>query len=161
MISRYGIRIFATDPWNSLAHKFRGDNLENYLENELSAEQRFAVSHNIIKIISAHPPTPIRQKETVYRAPTPFEIRGGTIWFNKAYEMVCVHVPEKEDINDTSTEVHVQKVKSHKLVGIPTQREQPVILEYQRKSGRYIQQNGIDPFTALHAVQSNIDFEEF
>src|ERR1035438_9100629 len=127
MISRYGIRIFATDPWNSLAHKFRGDNLENYLENELSAEQRFAVSHNIIKIISAHPPTPIRQKETVYRAPTPFEIRGGTIWFNKAYEMICVHVPEKENLSDTSTEIHVQKVKSHKLVGIPTNREQPEI----------------------------------
>lgn len=161
MISRYGIRIFVTDPWNGLIHNLNGDTLENYLEGELSAEQRFAISHNIIKIICAHPPTPIRQKETEYRAPTPFEIRGGVIWFNKAYEMLCVHIPEKKGLDDTRTEVHVQKVKFQKLVGVPTPREQPVILEYQRKSGRYVQEDGYDPFVELLARQVNIDFEEF
>lgn len=162
MIKKYGINGFISDPWNSLDHDMRGDNIDNYLQRELSDEQKFAANHRIIKVVNVHPPTPIRQKENSYRPPTMFEITGGAIWAKKAYEMVCVHIPPKVDNNDTSTEIHVQKVKSHKLVGIPTPSEKPIILQYVRKNGRYIQEDGFDPYAHLNdKSQNEISFEEF
>ena len=136
--------------------------LDQYLEHELSAEVRLTTKYKIIKLINVHPPTPIRQKDTVYRHPTAYEIRGGNIWANKMYGILCVDIPQGQAWNSTTSEIFVQKVKDHKLVGVPTYDENPIKLEYQRKSRRYIQEDGYDPFE--HAKRKNqvkLEFEEF
>ena len=161
MIKRYGINGFLTDPWNSLNHNYGTKSLDSYLEQELSAEVRFTVQNNIIKIINVHPPTPIRQKDTVYRHPTRYEIRGGNIWANKVYAMLCVDIPPDQKIEETVTEVYIQKVKDHKLVGIPTGEYNPVLFEYQRKTGRYYQKDGFNPFDKKKLPeQETLAFEE-
>lgn len=160
MISRRGIRGFLTDPWNSLIHNTRG-NLDEYLERELSSEQRFAIDNNIIKIINAHPPTP-KDKNNL-TAPSPFQIRGGNIWWAKAYEMLCLHDPGDES-NGNMRELYVQKVKYFKTTGIPT-RENFIPLDFQDRTNRYIQLNDeYNPFTDVKGKpkeQPEIDFTEF
>lgn len=137
MIHRYGIKGVITDPWNSLTEDLKGnENIVRYLTRELSQEVRFTTHNKLVRIICVHPPTPEKNSEKVYKAPDAFDIDGGAIWSKKAYEILSVHLQDKDDLSNTNTEVYVWKVKYQKLVGIPTNRN-PVILEFQRRSGRY------------------------
>lgn len=146
MIKNRGINGFVIDPWNALRpSKYKYNSHDEELDGELSAEQRFAINTNTNRIILAHPPTPIRDKDKVYAAPSPFEIKGGAIWYNKAYEIICNHLRHEEG-NDYTTEVHIQKVKDMKSTGLRTHKDYPVLLKFNRRSGRYIQQDGYDPF---------------
>lgn len=138
LIMQKGIVGFYKDPWNALNHNMGGLSLDNYLEQELSAEVRLAVNHNIINLIAVHPPTPKDEDRKNPPAPSMFQITGGGVWSKKIYDILCVHIHNKQDIEDTSTEIHVQKTKWHKLVGLPT-RNNPVILNFQRSSNRYLE----------------------
>ncbi len=140
LIMRHGIVGFITDPWNALNHP-TVNNLDSYLERELSAEQRLATNNKIINIICVHPPTPDKAYRKNPPAPSIYEITGGGVWSKKVYDVICVHQEDRDlrdNISDTSTHVHVQKTKHHKLVGMPTKGE-PVLLELDRKSQRFIQ----------------------
>lgn len=140
MIQVYGIRGFLTDPWNSLDHtkeRKSFQNIEEYLRQELSAEVRFATRNGIFKLINVHPPTPVKNPDKKYKTPSAFDLEGGSIWSKKMYEMICLDMADSESWSDTKVEVHIQKVKSHKLVGIPTDRNNPVILSFDRRTGRY------------------------
>jgi twinkle protein len=162
MIKKYGLHGFFKDPWNALYHTHHGETLDEYLERELSEEQKLSTRYRCLNLVAVHPPTPIRQKETVYRAPTAFEITGGAIWFKKAYEMICINKVQTDDLEDTTSEIHVQKVKSHKLVGVPTSPGQPVRWQYVRNNGRFIQIDGYDPYKILlKNKQEEMAFEEF
>jgi predicted HAD superfamily phosphohydrolase YqeG len=153
MIKQRGINGFVTDPWNSLIpSKTKYGNEDKELEQELSAEQRFAINTNTNRIILAHPNTPLRDKDKVYPAPSPFEIKGGGIWFAKAYEILCSHLQSIGD-NQYLTEIHVQKVKFQKETGLRTERNEPVLLKFERRSNRYIQQDGYNPFTSNETVE--------
>ena len=162
LIRKKGINGFLTDPWNGLYHKLGNMALDQYLETELSAEVRLTTKSGIIKLINVHPPTPIRQKDTVYRHPTAYEIRGGNIWANKMYGIICVDIPKTENWREAKSEIYVQKVKDHKLVGIPTYDQNPIILEYDRKNRRYIQETGYDPYEQIKGKgQVTMEFEAF
>jgi twinkle protein len=137
MIKKYGITGFITDPWNSLTEKRnKGEDLVPYLTRELSAEHRLVTHNNIVKIICTHPPTPDTPKGEKYKAPSPFNVDGGAIWFKKVYDMVALNKEDENDLNNTNVEVYVWKTKNHKLVGIPTGRS-PKILQFNRRSNRY------------------------
>jgi len=165
LLEKKGINGFFTDPWNALVHNLNGKSLDQYLEEELSAEVRFATKNGIVKLVNVHPPTPIRQKDVAYRHPTKYEIRGGNIWNNKFYEMICIDIPPGQDYFSTKSDIYIQKVKDHKMVGVPTGEENPIKLEYVRKCRRFSEVwNGEvrDPFEDLKGFkQGTITFEEF
>jgi len=144
LIRKKGIHGFLTDPWNSLIHSDSGKNLDDYLEKELSAEVRIATNEGLINFINAHPPTPRDKDKKELAAPSPYQIRGGTIWWAKAYEMLCVH-NHYDEANPKLREVFVQKVKNHKETGIPTYNDY-VLFDFDRRSGRYLQADGYNPF---------------
>jgi twinkle protein len=144
LIMQTGIIGMYKDPWNALNHRPGNMTLDAYLEQELSAEVRMSVNSNIINLIAVHPPTPRDEDRKNPPAPSMFQITGGGVWSKKIYDILCVHIHNKEDIKDTSTEIHVQKTKWHKLVGLPT-RNAPVILNFNRFNNRY-NQAGVDPF---------------
>lgn len=143
LIKRKGINGIYKDPWNSLVHN-DDKNIDRYTEQELSAENRLAVNYNIVNFIAVHPPTPQGEDRKSPKAPSMFQITGGGVWAKKTYEMLCVHV-DKTDYKNTIAEIHVQKVKSHKLVGIPTY-DNPVLLKFSRRTQRYRLTNDLDPF---------------
>ena len=163
MILRRGIVGFIKDPWNSLVHN-NNENIKNYLEKELSAEQRFAINNNIINMICVHPPTPKGEDRKEPALPKIFEIDGGAIWAAKAYEIISVHIEklatEVAEKNETITLIDVQKTKPHKLIGIPTRGEYRE-LKYLRRSNRYIERDGTNPFKNVEeGIQARLDYAE-
>lgn len=138
LIMQKGIVGMYKDPWNALNHQMGGLSLDGYLEQELSAEVRLSVNHNIINLIAVHPPTPRDEDRKNPSAPSMFQITGGAIWSKKIYDIMCVHIHDRNNVDDTSTELHVQKTKWHKLVGLPT-GNRPVMLNFQRVSNRYME----------------------
>lgn len=161
MIKLYGISGMFTDPWNSLIHRYKSS-LDDYLENELSAEQRFSINHRVIKMISAHPPTPERKPIKELGPPSPSMIRGGSIWWNKAYAMLCIHhYYDENSENSTKRKILVQKIKDFKKTGIPT-FDKFIVMDFVRRSGRYIETDGFDPFQKEKSEQQpEINFTEF
>jgi len=132
MIKLYGIHGFLKDPWNSLKHRLsRSQTLDTYLEEELSQENLFAISRQVVTIINVHPPTPKDKRED--NPPSPFEITGGKIWYAKLPLLTCVHRPNK-GVNGVITHFHVQKVKFQDLVGIPT--DEPIQFNFDRSAKR-------------------------
>jgi twinkle protein len=159
MIMQYGIVGIFTDPWKALKHHMGNKSIDLYLEDELQEEIDFALKHKCIKVIATHPPTPIRNKEKEYPAPSAFEVKGGEVWASMIYNQMCIHIPQDRSFEDTTTELHIQKIKNQKLVGIPTRRDNPILLKFDRKSGRYTDTLGTSPFDALDR-QEKIKFEQ-
>lgn len=139
LVRQYGINGFLTDPWKNLSH-FIGDREDVYLQRELAAEVRLTTKNDLVNIICHHPPTPPRDKEKNYPAPSYFELTGGQIWSASSYAMLCIHKHDRTTWQNTITEVHVQKIKDQKLAGIPTDRANPVLLKFDRRSGRFYEQ---------------------
>lgn len=151
MIMQRGIIGFVTDPWNALTHSYTGT-LDQYLENELSAEQRFTTTYNIIKIIVVHPPTPQGDDRKDPPVPSIYQITGGGVWSKKLYEALAVH-QQHEKGSEALSEVHVQKVKTPKLVGIKTNPKFPVLLHFHRRDHRFYNYDNTDPFEIAKKAQ--------
>ena len=162
MIKQFGINGVITDPWKALKHPIQdfGNSYDLYLENELQEEIDFATKYRIIKLIAVHPPTPIRNKEKEYPAPSGHEIKGGEAWASQVHNMLCIHIPQTNTYEDTLTEFHVQKIKNQKLVGVPT-RQLPVPLFFNRRSQRYHDVNGKSPYDQLTEKSNQLKIEDF
>lgn len=144
-IKRYGVRICCFDPWNALEHKMeRSLNIDDYTKSRLSMINRFTVKYNVLTLIGVHPPTPEKSATKIYPVPSMFDVEGGGAWSKKMYEIVCIH-RSTDDFNDTTTEVHIQKVKVQKTTGVPTPRSLPAKINYNRKSNRYEDIDGESP----------------
>lgn len=171
LVRQYGINGFLTDPWKNLTHNMGNKTIDMYLQEELAAEVRFGIKNDVINLICHHPPTPPREKDKDknYSAPSQYELIGGQVWSSTCYAMLCIHKHDNSSWENTETEVHVQKIKEHKLAGFPTDRNNPVLLKYNRRSGRFLERNdildmsspyGTYPFTDYEAT-SQINFEGF
>ena len=83
----------------------------------------------------------------------------GSVWAKKMYEIMCLHKPSDE-FQDTSVELHVQKIKHHKTTGVPTPRSAPAIAAFNRRSNRFEDSDGFDPLAeALREKAEQIEFE--
>lgn len=136
MIRQYGINGFFTDPWTNLIHDYSNKREDQYLERELSEEIRLSTRTGLINLIAVHPPTPIRDKSKEYPAPTIFEITGGKIWAAKVYSVICVHPHKAGDYENNILEVHIQRNKEEKIGGIKTDRNNPILLHFNFRTGR-------------------------
>lgn len=169
LVKQYGINGFLTDPWKNLYHDLGNMTIDMYLQRELAAEVRVAIKNDLINVISHHPPTPPREKDKNYPAPSYFELIGGQIWSASSYAMLCIHKHDRTSWKDTLTELHIQKIKEHKLAGIPTDRNNPVLLKFDRRSGRFYERQDIlnmeSPYLEFpfkdYLAQTQIAFEGF
>ena len=153
LVRQHGINGFFTDPWKNLYHDMGNMTIDMYLQRELAAEVRIAQKNDLINLISHHPPTPPRTTDKNYPAPSYFELIGGQIWSASSYAMLCFHKHDRVSWKDTIAEMHVQKIKEHKLAGIPTDRNNPILLNFNRRSGRLYERADItdmnSPYTAF------------
>lgn len=158
LVKQHGINGFITDPWKNLNHDQGNMSIDMYLQRELAAEVRLSVKNDLINVISHHPPTPPRDKEKNYPAPSYFELTGGQIWSASSYGMLCVHKHDRTSWVNTQAEIHVQKIKEHKLAGIPTDRNNPVLLKFDRRSGRFLERQDILDINSAYSV---FPFEDY
>jgi len=139
-IATKGIKGVLVDPFNQLDHNYNGMSEANYVADTLNQIRKFTKANDVKFIVIAHPIT-MRSDNGVKdnEVPTAYRISGGANWFNKADNIITVHRPNPKDFYDTTTNVHVQKIKFQKLVGVPTGA--PVPLNYHRPSGRFLENN--------------------
>lgn len=142
LMLQFGINGFIIDPWNSLIEdRKNGQNTFDYLTHELTAEQRQVTANQLIKIICVHPSTPDRKD--IDEPPNPLKLEGGAIWTKKMHELIGLHrrkitSGKEEGQFELLTEIHVEKTKNHKLIGVPTYGK-PVPLEFDRKTNRFVE----------------------
>lgn len=150
LISQHGIRGFLTDPWKNLSHNIGNKSIDMYLQEELSAEVRLSVKNDLINLICHHPPTPPRDKDKNYPPPTQFELIGGQVWASTCYSMICIHKHDRTSWENTEAEVHVQRNKEHKLVGFPTDRNNPVLMKFERRTNRFLEREVVTDLTTAY-----------
>ena len=123
-----------------------------YLQQELSAEVRLSIKNDLINLICHHPPTPPRDKDKNYSPPSQFDLIGGQVWASTCFSMVCIHKHDRVSWENTETEVHIQRNKEHKLAGFPTDKNNPVLMKFVRRTNRYYErENHLDITTAYNA----------
>jgi twinkle protein len=149
MVKKYGIVGFLTDPWLALNHVYKGSNsIDTYIEHQLNAEIRLTTKYTLINVITHHPPTP-KDKRKI-EAPTAFDLVGGQIWWNKVFALLCIH-KVNQTMDNTLANIFVHKMKEQKRAGHPTDDMHAIILNYQRRTNRFLEREVItdenSPFT--------------
>jgi len=149
LILKEGIEGCVIDPFNQLDNDYssEGGRDDQYISTFLAKEKRFALKHNVYKIIVAHPKGGVQmvsnktEKEFDnagnYECPGVYHLAGGAMWNNKCDNIIVVYQPyyntrtsirNKQDWEDkqdvlpfhlNTTVVRSQKVKKQKLVGKP------------------------------------------
>ena len=141
---------FLIDPFNQMSKSSdeKGTTIDSHLEETLGKIDRLSKTHNLSGNIIAHPRTMYRDKDTVdYRKPTPYEIAGGAMWYNKGYTITCVHRPfNQSDKNNKLVEIDIQKIKSHKRAGWPA----IIDFIFDPKTEWYLNPNGSVQFSSLY-----------
>ena len=136
-----GIDGFLIDPINQLSSssEFPGTKDEK-LEQMYGAIDVLCKTHNLSGNLVAHPRTLYKDKDQDdYRPPTPYEIAGGAMNYNKAYCIILVHRPFNQS-NKISplVQIDIQKVKKHKVAGTPACVE----MNFDKKRGWYLELDG-------------------
>ena len=117
----------------------------------MSNVRRFIKKHNVLFYLVVHPGTAANRKRNedgTRPAPNMSDVEYGAMFGNRADNFIVFHRnPQSEQWN--TTEIHIQKVKFQKLVGVPTPELEPICLfySYQLRRFRYLNENGtpIDP----------------
>lgn len=157
-----GIDGFLIDPINQLSASSEfGGTKDERLEQMYGEIDIVCKTHFLSGNLVAHPRTLYKDKDQEdYRAPTPYEIAGGAMNYNKAYCIMCVHRPFNQS-NKISTlvQIDVQKVKKHKVAGTPAL----IDLNFDKKTGWYLNLDGSCALdNAFHnmCAGENIDTQE-
>lgn len=117
-----GIDGFLIDPINQLsASDSFGGTKDERLEVMYERLDVLCKTHSLSGNLVAHPRTLYKDKDTDdYKAPTPYEIAGGAMNYNKAYCITCIHRPfNQTDKGNTMVHIDVQKIKRHRVAGKP------------------------------------------
>lgn len=115
---KYGVNAYVKDPWNKIYHDFQYRE-DQYLAQELSKEKFFASGYDAALYI-AHPLKQQKNKLGGYDCPTAYDINGGAMFYNMMDNIWAVHRPNIfENKEDKLVEIHVHKIKKHKVVGKP------------------------------------------
>tara|TARA_B100001093_G_scaffold49800_1_gene42319 strand:- start:1577 stop:2509 length:933 start_codon:yes stop_codon:yes gene_type:complete len=138
------------DPLNDLKAPNK-TNKYDYYYDALSNIRRFIKKYNVMFYLVVHPGTAANRKRSedgTRPAPNMSDVEYGAMFGNRADNFIVFHRnPQSEKWN--ITEIHIQKVKFQKLVGVPTPELTPVCLfySYSLRRFRYLNQNGtlIDP----------------
>jgi len=138
------------DPLNDLKAAEKQSKYEYYYD-ALSNIRRFIKKYNIMFYLVVHPGTAAnrrRNEDGTRPAPNMSDVEFGSMFGNRADNFLVFHRNPQSDKWNV-TEIHVQKIKFQKLVGVPTPEIDPINLFYSYKKRRfeYLNENGslVDP----------------
>jgi len=142
------------DPLNDLKAAEKQSKYEYYYE-ALSNIRRFIRKHKVMFYLVVHPGTAAnrrRNDDGTRPAPNMSDVEFGSMFGNRADNFIVFHRnPQSENWN--MTEIHIQKIKFQKLVGVPTPETKPIALfyHYSTRRFRYLNENGspIDPIAQV------------
>lgn len=154
MVRSRGIKAFMLDPWSGLdlsRDRRKGEREDEYLNRSLSEMRLLAEKHNMAFVIVAHPKT---MRETDQQGnlipPSPYDLSGGSQWYNRADDILCIHRPSTPDF---ASQVITYKIKKQDVSGRPSRY--PIDLFYNTATGRYFDAAAGDIFGDLSVTVSN------
>jgi twinkle protein len=113
-VKRFNTRIVVLDPWNEVDHiRSRDQSMTDYISVALRRFKQFARLYNVHLIVVAHPTKMRPADDGVFPKPTLYSIADSAAWANKADLGVIVYK------SPHGTEISVQKVKYHGIIGKP------------------------------------------
>ena len=78
--------------------------------------------------------------------------------------MICIHRDNANELGNTLSQFHVQKQKVEKLAGIKTNRYEPLLLKYDRRSNRFYERddssNDSSQYDKTPFDKYKLDFDE-
>ena len=92
-----GLHTASIDSWKDMQHNtadFGRD--DKYLEDVLSYRNALSEKHNLHLHTIIHPTRTDKDSSGNRKPPTPYDLKGGTEWFNNGKNMVTVHRPNCE-----------------------------------------------------------------
>ena len=140
VIKKEAIGMLVIDAWNKTeAKKNGGDTETEFIGKLLDVLCRFAIKHNIMLVIVAHPTKMNKDKGQPYQIPNAYDINGSAHFFNKSDFVLTVH----RDIPKDEVLIRVSKVKfSH------YGKQGDCRLKYDVESGNYYDST-FDPLAFL------------
>ena len=142
------------DPLNDLKAPPKVSKYDYYYD-ALSNIRRFIKRHNVIFYLVVHPVTAAnrrRNDDGTRPAPNMRDVEFGAMFGNRADNFLVFHRNPQSDKWNV-TEIHAQKIKFQKLVGVPTPEGEPICLfyNYGLRRFRYLNENGtpIDPIQEI------------
>jgi len=143
-----GIHTASVDAWKDLNHKREKEfgRTDQYLENALSYRNAISERYKLHFHTIIHPLRTEKDTSGNRRPPTPYDMKGGTEWYNNAKNSITVHRP---DGDDTQIEIFFNKIKPRSIgeVGYAT-------LDFDVKRFRYYQEHmGVKRFAEKEAYQ--------
>lgn len=109
LVERYGVKGLFIDPYNCLDHKREKGEMEtDYISRLLTFLRRFAVKHNVLVCIAAHPRKP---ESGIDEEPSLYDINGSAAWFNKCDLGVILQRVVEDGIRTEDVYVCVGKSK--------------------------------------------------
>jgi hypothetical protein len=152
------------DPYNQLDNDIKksGGREDLYLSSFLSQQKRLAQQLKIFMFIIAHPKGNLSKKSSGdYEQPNFYDLSGGAMWSNKCDNILCTYRPyytsdkARRDVLFSS-----QKIKKHKLCGIPGD----VNLIFKSSEMRYHEIDGQsempNPLDPKQGIEVNRNFYE-
>lgn len=130
----YNVKIFVLDPFNSLTGDDEGGNMAVQLKDVLNKFVLFTHAERVIFFCIEHPKTP-RDHEDVKRVPGPYQLFGGSMWWNKSDCVLAVHSVRDGNTGQYTGDVIIKvwKMKNQKLNGTPGE----VSCYFDIKTNRY------------------------
>ena len=103
-----GLHTASIDSWKDMFHDYeKYGGYATYLEFALPYRNHIAEEHNLHLHTIIHPK--LTEKENGKRSvPTPYDLKGGSEWFNSGKFMITVHRPILEE---NIAEIHFNKIK--------------------------------------------------
>lgn len=108
-----GLHTASIDSWKDLKHdtkEFGRD--DKYLEDVLSYRNGIAEKHSLHLHTIIHPTRTDKDASGNRKPPTPYDLKGGTEWFNNGKNMVTVHRPNG---GGNKTEIYWNKIKPRSI----------------------------------------------
>lgn len=147
LIRRHGMKGLIIDPYNELDHVRRKDGVSEteYVSTFLTQMRKFARENSIHIWLVAHPAKLMKDNKGIYPVPDGYTVSGSAHFYNKADNIIAVH--RDLTIQNASTEVHVQKIRSRWLGrrGVAYLQWRPECGRFREFAGAYSPPPGGEP----------------
>lgn len=116
----HNVKVFILDPFNSLTSEDENSNMALQLKDVLNKFVLFTHSERVIFFCIEHPKTP-RDNQDVLKVPGPYQLFGGSMWWNKSDCVFAIHSVRDTQNGQYTGEVIIKvwKMKNQKLNGSP------------------------------------------
>ena len=130
-----GLHTASIDSWKDLSHPYNEyGGYATYLEVVLPYRNQIAEDNNLHLHTIIHPKLTEKEKDGSRKAPVPYDLKGGSEWFNSGKCMVTVHRPS---LDDNMALINFNKVKPRaigKIGSIELHFDLERFRYYERKS---------------------------